>query len=254
MLIKAGADVNAHNSSALCYAVYKGYYKVRDVLINTGADVNLEKSTLRSALIKAVDSYRSETSSSKPAGHYRNCMETLIGVEVDVSQAGPEDIIIISIAAHLGFDEAVRLLIQSGADVNKIGQYQCSPLMEAVANGQVKCAKLLLGAGADVNFIHHSGVSPLMCVGVPLCVLSDPNGIYKLSNWRAERNFLSCVKLLLQSGAKINMRNASTITALKFRMAPHIYFHMCQLLYAAGETLGGTTDGESLPDCLRFEA
>ena len=265
LLLKAGADVNAHNNSALFYAVSKGYYKALDVLINAGADVNGENWRHRTALIEAVSYYRSDTSSSSPPRHYRNCVELLLQAGADVNQTSSQGMIAISIASRVGFDVAVELLIQSGADVNKIGQYQCSPLMEAVAIGQVKCAKQLLEAGADVNFIHHSGVTPLMCVGIPLLLLfkmteSSEDLNYPLS----DRNFLSCAKLLLQLGAKINLRakinirNSTSNNSLKLQMAPHNdssdRSDICLLLYAAGETIDGSTDAEKLPDCLKFKA
>ena len=250
LLLKAGADVNtedAYNYTAVIYASKKGNDKCVKFLVKAGADVNTGDIYNKTALFYAVSK-----------GHYE-ALDVLVSAGADVNQSSSECIIPpISIASRVGFDEAVELLIQSGADVNKIGQHQCSPLMEAVANGHVKCMKLLLEAGADVNFIHRSGVTLLMCAGVPLYILFEPREIYKyLNNWKAERNFLSCVKLLLQSGAKINIRKASS-NALKLQMALHNVSSdrsdICLLLYAAGETLDGTTDAEKLPDSLKFEA
>ena len=72
-----------------------------------------------------------------------------------------------------------------------------------------------------------------------------------------ESNRLGCAKLLLRSGAKINIKDRQTGSALQHQMAELdscTRSEICLLLYAAGETLDGATDAEKLPDCLRFEA
>ena len=47
--------------------------------------------------------------------------------------------------------EAVRLLVESGADVNARGDLGTTPLYDAVTFGHARCATLLLLVGATVN-------------------------------------------------------------------------------------------------------
>ena len=55
------------------------------------------------------------------------------------------------LAAESGHCEMVRLLIESGADVNAARSDGYTALMCAAQNGHSECAKLLIDAGANVN-------------------------------------------------------------------------------------------------------
>ena len=55
------------------------------------------------------------------------------------------------LAAESGHCEMVRLLIESGADVNAARSDGYTALMCAAQNGHNECAKLLIDAGASVN-------------------------------------------------------------------------------------------------------
>jgi uncharacterized protein len=69
------------------------------------------------------------------------------------------------LAAFFGRDDAVRELIERGADVNavatsdEIGPVQ--PLHSAAATGRLECARLLVENGADVNARQSGGYTPL---------------------------------------------------------------------------------------------
>ena len=88
-------------------------------------------------------------------------------------------------------DEAVKVLIQAGADVNKGSEYGMTPLMEALedcANDmfrdkRINCTKLLLEAGTDVN-IEYRGKTALH--------LASRHGLHET------------VDLLIQAGADVN--------------------------------------------------
>lgn len=51
--------------------------------------------------------------------------------------------------------DAMRLLIDHGADVNKHERYMGTPLFIAIPNKEAVI--LLINNGADVNITHHSG-------------------------------------------------------------------------------------------------
>ena len=67
-------------------------------------------------------------------------------------------------AADEGHVEVVRLLLESGADINTQEDYGngATALMEAAGNGHVEVVRLLLENGADTNTQNNSGRTVLM--------------------------------------------------------------------------------------------
>ena len=253
LLIKAGADINAECvilgkcETALSVAAGNGFYEGVDLLIRSGADVNKVPAYENSPLMQAscCDTY-----SDAPRSHYFKCLELLVQAGADVNATTGDTVSALYIAAASGFSEGVHFLIQNGADVNVCGQRNETPLMVAVANGQATCAKALLAAGANVNLINSEGCTAVMC-------------IYASNSWAEvlgieKVDFVECAKLLLRSGAKINIFNRLTDFRNTLQHQVALYdgsancAALCRLLFAAGETLGGTSDAEKLPDCLKF--
>ena len=68
-------------------------------------------------------------------------------------------------AAGNGFDAGVQLLIQAGADVNKLcSENDKTPLMIAAAYGFPHTTEVLIKAGADVNVVNSDGHTALMAI------------------------------------------------------------------------------------------
>ena len=57
--------------------------------------------------------------------------------------------------------EAVRLLIDSGADVNAVSDSGRTPLIESAEFGQIDSARLLIASGADINASQRGWGTPL---------------------------------------------------------------------------------------------
>lgn len=73
------------------------------------------------------------------------------GADPNALDKGEDSDSILMLCALLGRSEAVRLLIERGADVNHRGEEGCTALMECCSAGHVECMKLLLAAGSHIN-------------------------------------------------------------------------------------------------------
>ena len=134
-----------------------------------------------------------------------------------------------------------------------------SPLMVATENRHVKCAELIIEAGADVNLQNPAGLTALMCTYTRFPFLEyDENDqrSRELKEVFDQLDHLGCTKLLLLSGAKINLKDKLSRNALHHQVARYDESKksddICRLLFAAGETLDGVPD-ERIPDCLKFD-
>ena len=172
------------------------------------------------------------------------CTEVLIEAGADVN--GIKNREPIWAAAYNGNAKCMEALIKAGADVNKAGKSRgaslrnahnngndntlekSTPLLDAMRFRNAKCADLLISAGADVNAVDSLGNTPL--------IFSCYCGV-------------NTAKSLLQSGAKINMVNASGGNAFEEMLQDeHVAEYdilpdktMVLFLYASGEILRADT-------------
>ena len=79
-----------------------------------------------------------------------NCVKMLLDSGTDVNKESDNGIRCICVAALNGHDEVIDLLIKAGADVNYYSNYGI-PVMAAARGGHFKCVDLLLKAGTDIN-------------------------------------------------------------------------------------------------------
>jgi hypothetical protein len=98
-------------------------------------------------------------------------------------------------AVQSGNPEAIRFLIDTGADVNARDQLQGTALLRAAGTfGDLESVQVLLSAGADVNVQDKNGMTPLM--------------------WAARWGDAQRVEALVEAGARVTVRDNSGKTAL----------------------------------------
>ena len=60
------------------------------------------------------------------------------------------------------FEEAIKLLIEKGADLNAIDKYGYTALIWACRNNNIEIVKLLIEKGADINAKNFIGYTALI--------------------------------------------------------------------------------------------
>jgi len=110
------------------------------------------------------------------------------------------------LAARQGETEAVKALLEAGADVNQRGAGDpVTPLMIATMNGHFDLAKLLLDKGADPNLPQANGATPLYaalnCQWSDKALYPQPRAFEQ-----QQTSYLDLMKALLDKGANPNAR------------------------------------------------
>jgi uncharacterized protein len=95
----------------------------------------------------------------------------------------------------------VRLLLDSGADVEARDEEGDTPLVRAASYGQTETFNLLLERGGKINVRDKRGMTPLIAAACA-CAVATMNSTYDI------------MKILLEKGANVNARTRDGTTAL----------------------------------------
>ena len=117
----------------------------------------------------------------------------------------------LTLACDVSTPAMVKLLIDNGADVNKLGPYNQSLALQATSKPDI--LKLLIDAHADINVPNTYKIAPLASA--------------------AEQGQLESVKMLIAAGAKVNARNPYGGTALSVAVLRG-YANVVKVLIDAG--------------------
>jgi bla regulator protein blaR1 len=115
-----------------------------------------------------------------------NAIKELLDAGADINGVVDGDGTALIVAAREGYKNIVELLIERGADPNLAASGDGSPLIMAAREGHDAIAELLIGKGAQVNQI----------------VEGDESALIQASS----EGRLSTVKLLISRGADVNLR------------------------------------------------
>ena len=117
--------------------------------------------------------------------------QLLIDAGTDPNELGHGNVL----AIHDASLEVVKYLISVGANVNKIGYEECTPLMYEVYVRNIKNVQYLIKQGVDVNYQRKlDGYTSL--------------------HFAAQRCGLEMIQLLLKHGAHTHLKNDKNQTAL----------------------------------------
>jgi ankyrin repeat protein len=107
-------------------------------------------------------------------------------------------------AARQGHANAVRALLEGGADINEGTGDRTTPLMLAIINGHFDLAMFLLDRGADPKIANVAGGTPLYRV---VDLQWAPKSFFPQPDIRQERvPYLELMKALIAKGADVNAR------------------------------------------------
>jgi ankyrin repeat protein len=171
-LLKTGVDINAKNShgmTALMFAAAQGHADVVELLLDKGADINAEATNGWDALFFAEITDREQTNTSG-----LNASELLLEKNTGGINAA------LMYAASADHTNAIKLLLDKGADINVKDEYGETLLIQAVSASHVDVVKLLLEKGAG-----------------------EINTALMKASYRGDTNM---VELLLDKGADINAK------------------------------------------------
>ena len=145
-------------------------------------------------------------------------VKLLIDSGADVNAIGKYGQSVLFFAAHHGSSQSLVNLLHAGADVDTKAQDGTTALFNALASGHYECAALLIKSGADVNTKNVEGNTPLH---------------YAVSSGSAK-----CIALLLRENVSINEMNEDGQNSIVSHLAKSgtISDESAMLLYAAGET------------------
>ncbi len=130
----------------------------------------------------------------------------------------------LSLAASLGYEEIVRMLLERGALVqytlstSRFGSVQLSPLHRAAASGHLKIVELFLNIGANIDFPDDAGNTAFslalqrkhfdVCryllkrgATIPTVLLNDLDHLF---NWIVEKQDREVIAILLGAGVGVN--------------------------------------------------
>ncbi|KAJ5172166.1 hypothetical protein N7492_004759 [Penicillium capsulatum] len=178
---------NYMNQTALHNAAMHDHVEVAQLLLDSGADIHAPDSDSYTALSYAV------------AKGGVNVLKMLLerGASTDVTMEYPGiPLALAAKKARFGHDAIVRRLLDAGADINVVTDYDKDCLHLAAAGGHPKVVRTLLERGMDPNAEDERGYSPLSWA----CYSRSPNE--------------EVIKVLLEYNADTEIKNDSELTAL----------------------------------------
>ncbi len=167
---------NESGTSAVLTAVYMGRGEIRDLLISSGAVLELPEAAAVGDLARVrelVEKNHVEAGLVSTDGFPVIALAAFLGhleivqylaahgAEVDAAATNGSGYNALTGAVTSGHSAVVQWLLEHGANANYRYSAGYSPLLTAAANGRLEIAKLLLAHGADPHVTTTDGKTPL---------------------------------------------------------------------------------------------
>ncbi|XP_061602864.1 ankyrin repeat and SOCS box protein 2-like isoform X1 [Cololabis saira] len=267
----------AHGETALLVAINKDYLECVRLLLEHGADPNIqnnEKETplyraceLNSPAIVAMLLNRGATVNTRCNQDWTAVQEAVVRNNVEICEmllkAGAKlnlrnmyGITPLFTAAQSGQLDTLRFLLKHGADINTQAADGATALYEAAKNGHEGVVELLLSQSADANKPGRTGLLPLhiaakrgsdtivsMLIPVTGKTRVNRSGISPL-HLAAENNHDDTLELLIEAGFNVNAQLSEERTKLyEDRRSTALYFSIINNnIYAVGMLLSAGAD------------
>ena len=166
----------------------------------------------------------------------KKCIEALTRAGADVNITDADGNVPLITVIHLDHEEYVRILLESGADVNTVDSNSgTSALMTAIGVNKCETFDQLLRAGADVNIVNNTGDTALTIAAV--------------------KGNVTVAKRLLKVNCCINKTSGMVQNALSYHLqhSQPVDKNTSRLLFAAGEILDDGNLKETLQSVLKLK-
>jgi len=187
-LLENGGDINkiflidGKELNPLMYASYKGFIEIMKILIQKGADVNLQTPKGFTSLMRAVNSNIEETVNllldnganvnlkdyqGTIALYYTirnnntNIADILLKKGADINTQDKDGDTLLHNSIFEEKPEMVEFFLQKGINVNLKNKNGKTPLIEAAYIKNIDIVKMLCRAGANINIQDINGKTPL---------------------------------------------------------------------------------------------
>ncbi|KAK3543653.1 hypothetical protein QTP70_025980, partial [Hemibagrus guttatus] len=202
LLLCRGADPSLSDNQGhtpLTLAARQGHVGVLQVMLDWIQDQ--ECGTVRS-LLEHADSEGWTALRSASWGGHKEAVKMLLEAGAEVDGCDPDGRTALRAAAWGGHEEILLTLLSHGATVDKMDNEGRTPLIAAAYMGQKEAVEILLDAGAEVDLADGDGRTALSVAA--LCVPSAAGG----------RGHVEVVSLLLERGADPEHKDNDGMTPL----------------------------------------
>ncbi|KFX90596.1 hypothetical protein V490_06374 [Pseudogymnoascus sp. VKM F-3557] len=269
-LLQLGADVNIGGGRALQAAARGNNWQMVHLLLQSGADVNLQREILEAAasdgddqIVRLLLQSRADTNSGSgcqyndalqaaASGGHMQIVQLLLQSGDNVNSNSIKHGSALQTAASNGSEQIAQLLLDVGVDVIRTGGKYGSALQEAASRNYERVLRLLLGAGVNVNSTGPHRCSALQAAALNghtqiarLIIdtgadVNSTGGYYGNPLQAAARNRdTQIVQLLLDAGADVNSTGGEYGSALQMA-AFYGNEEVIQLLLEAGANVNIT--------------
>lgn len=162
-LLEAGESANAvltaEGETVLMLAAYTGNPEAVKVLLDRGADPNVQQARGQSALMWAASEGHTAVVELLLARGADPALKSVASTRPERRPPGGMTALIF--AARQGKLDTARALLDGGADIDQASADSTSPLLIAIVNGHYELASMLIERGANPNIADANGRTPL---------------------------------------------------------------------------------------------